>query len=103
MKISSPLVLGFDNINAFEKALKDRQYEIEGAYDFLTKGGPAVKYLKALAGYKSRVIVAKLPENPKGIKSAVKSYLPRELSGLFDGCEILAKDSDIVVVKLYRK
>lgn len=103
MKIVKPLILGFKTTQQANIALASLNCKVKGPCNFLVKNGPEYDALKACAGYQCLTCVVSLPTPHEGVEIEAKEYLPRAISGLFDGFSLVTANNDVAVVELFRR
>lgn len=104
MIINSPILFGFANMDAANHSLSHVDIKIEGTCPTLGKNSPEFAFMQAMAGYRSLTVVAAVNlEEQETYEDAVKAYIPRSISGIFDGIAFLMCTDETVVVELYRK
>lgn len=105
MKVVSPLILGFVNVQIAKQKAKELDLTLSGNCICLGKGSPEYDYVKALAGFKCRTVLVALDTNKPvpDLEQEVKSYIPRSFSGVFDGFSVVSLKYGLALVELYRK
>lgn len=105
MKIVHPVLLGLNTEQAnTNETLKSHGHKVVQAGKPLFKESSEYDFLQRFAGYKSiTVVAAKKKTDATEPEEIVKSYMPRFLSGLFDGFSLVLIGSDIIVAEIYRK